>query len=89
MLNQGTSIPDELVILLFVMTVSTGCPVIAGAALKLCTASIVLATQDTMGFIKEGFLLILFRETAISSGFRRRATPMALEVGLGHKSLDT
>jgi hypothetical protein len=77
------------VVFLFVMTVATGCPEIAGAALQLRTPSIVLATQDAMGFIKVGFLLILFGEPAVGGRFRRRATPTALEIGVGHKSLDT
>jgi hypothetical protein len=84
-----TSIPNELVVLLFVMTVSTSCPMIAGTALQLGTTAIVLASQNAMGFIKVSLLLVLVRELAVSGGFGWRATPTALKIGVGHKGLDT
>jgi len=57
-------------ILVLVMTVSTGCPMMASAALQFGPASIVLTTQNAVGFVKEGFLLVRFGKAAVGSRFR-------------------
>jgi len=60
----------------------------ASAALQFGPASIVLTTQNAVGFVKEGFLLVCFRETAVSSRFRWRVTSPTLVISLGHECLD-
>lgn len=42
----------------------------ASAALQFGPASIVLTTQNAVGFVKEGFLLVRFGKAAVGSRFR-------------------